>query len=309
MTDLVPLNDLERMAQAMAGSGLFGVKTPQQALALMLISHAEGRHPALAAKDYDIIQGKPAKKADAMLRDFLSAGGKVEWHTLNDSLADATFSHPQGGTFRCDWDMKRAATAGFAGKDNWKKFPRAMLRSRVVSEGVRTVFPMATSGMYVPEEVQDFTPSETMREVNDRPKRVTADPLAGQAAPDNGYQQAMQSAPQASMQDYAASVVGMPKDQGGTPSPDTVKGKTIPFLTGQNTLECASIGDWLAIMEDIFTSQESDVILETWDANNIQFATLQAMAMKKKRAEFIDRMQALVNQAHELNKAVRTPAS
>ena len=31
-----------------------------------------------------------------------------------------------------------------------------MLRSRVVSEGIRTTCPMATSGMYVPEEVQEF---------------------------------------------------------------------------------------------------------------------------------------------------------
>jgi hypothetical protein len=47
----------------------------------------------------------------------------------------------------------------------WKKYPRQMLRSRVVSEGVRTVYPNATSGLYVPEEVRDFDkadiPSDT----------------------------------------------------------------------------------------------------------------------------------------------------
>lgn len=150
------IRDMERMAVAFAQSGLFGVKTPDQALALCLIAHAEGRHPALAARDYDIIQGRPAKKAEAMLRDFIGAGGKVEWHKLSDTEADATFSHPQGGTIRIDWDIKRAATAGLGGKDMWKKFPRQMLRSRVVSEGIRTVLPAATSGMYVPEEVQDF---------------------------------------------------------------------------------------------------------------------------------------------------------
>ncbi len=68
---IVPMNEIERMAQAVAKSGLFGVKTPDQALALMLVAQAEGRHPALAARDYDIIQGRPAKKAEAMMRDFL----------------------------------------------------------------------------------------------------------------------------------------------------------------------------------------------------------------------------------------------
>ena len=154
------IRDMERMALAFAQSGLFGVKTPDQALALCLIAHAEGRHPALAARDYDIIQGRPAKKAEAMLRDFIGAGGKVEWHKLDDTIADATFSHPQGGSIRIDWDLKRAATAGLGGKEMWKKFPRQMLRSRVVSEGVRTVLPAATSGMYVPEELHDMDGGE-----------------------------------------------------------------------------------------------------------------------------------------------------
>jgi hypothetical protein len=152
----MPLQDMQILARAIAASGLFGIKTPDAALVLMSIAQAEGRHPALAARDYDVIQGKPAKKAEAMMRDFIEAGGKVEWHSLTDELADATFTHPQTGSVRIDWDMKRATVAGFAGKDNWKKFPRAMLRSRVVSEGVRTVWPLATSGMYVPEEQADI---------------------------------------------------------------------------------------------------------------------------------------------------------
>jgi len=128
----------------------------------MLISIAEGRHPALAARDYDIIQGRPAKKSEAMLRDFLQSGGSVEWHDLTDDLADATFSHPQGGKVRITWDMERAKQAGLAGRDMFRKFPRQMLRSRVVSEGIRTTCPMATSGMYVPEEVQEFD-AKTLR--------------------------------------------------------------------------------------------------------------------------------------------------
>lgn len=155
--ELVSYNDIERMALAVAKSGLFGVKTPDQALALMLVAQAEGRHPALAARDYDIIQGRPAKKSEAMLRDFLDGGGKVVWHKLDDTVAEATFSHPAGGEVRISWDMKRAQAAGLGAKDMWKKYPRQMLRARTVSEGIRTVCPMATSGMYVPEEVQDFS--------------------------------------------------------------------------------------------------------------------------------------------------------
>lgn len=156
MSNIVPIGELEKMAAAIAKSNLFGAKTPEQALTLMLVSQAEGRHPALAARDYDIIQGRPAKKAEAMLRDFLEGGGKVEWHMLSDTVADATFSHPSGGSVRIDWTLNRAIAAGLGGRDMWKKYPRQMLRSRTVSEGIRTVCPMATSGMYVPEEVHDI---------------------------------------------------------------------------------------------------------------------------------------------------------
>lgn len=159
--DIVPLPDMEKMAVAIARSGLFGVRTPDQALALMLVSQSEGRHPALAARDYDIIQGRPAKKAEAMQRDFLHAGGKIQWHELTDHAAKATFSHPQGGTATIEWDTVRVKQAGLDTKDNYKKFPRQMLRSRVVSEGVRTIYPAATSGMYVPEEVREFGPGIT----------------------------------------------------------------------------------------------------------------------------------------------------
>jgi len=158
-TVAVSLADIGRMAAAVAQSGLFGVKTPEQAMALMLVAQAEGLHPAIAARDYDIIQGRPAKKSEAMMRSFIANGGRVKWHALDDKIADATFSHPAGGEVRIAWDIARATTAGLGGKDMYKKFPRQMLRARCISEGVRTVCPMATSGMYVPEEVVDMEPA------------------------------------------------------------------------------------------------------------------------------------------------------
>jgi hypothetical protein len=56
--------------------------------------------------------------------------------------------------------MARAKQAGIAGKDNWKNYPRAMLRSRCISEGVRAVAPGVATGIYTVDEVQDMTPAE-----------------------------------------------------------------------------------------------------------------------------------------------------
>lgn len=192
-TDIVQYSipDVEKMATAIAKSQLFGIKTVEQAMALMLIAQAEGRHPVEAARDYNIIAGRPSKTAEAMLRDFLQSGGKVEWHELTDKKADATFTHPMGGSIKIDWDMTRAKTAGLGAKDMWVKYPRQMLRSRVISEGVRSVYPAATSGMYVPEEVRDFdnapmkdiTPSPKPEIVKPEPVVVPHHPETGELSP------------------------------------------------------------------------------------------------------------------------------
>lgn len=153
------MGDVEKIAGAIAKSGMFGLKDPYSILTLCLLAQAEGQHPAVVFRDYSIISGKPAKKAEAMLRDFIQSGGKVQWHSLSDECADATFSHPGGGTVRISWDHARAKKAGLGSNGMYAKYPRQMLRSRTISEGVRTVFPGATSGLYVPEEVTAFEPA------------------------------------------------------------------------------------------------------------------------------------------------------
>ena len=94
-TALVALGDMERMAKAIAESGLFGMKTKDQALALMIVAAAENRHPGSVATEYHIIQGRPALKADAMLARFQQAGGVVEWQEYTDTKVGGLFSHPQ----------------------------------------------------------------------------------------------------------------------------------------------------------------------------------------------------------------------
>ena len=156
MTNLVPWTEQERMAKAIAKCGFFGLKDETQVLALMAVAQAEGRHPASVAKDYHIIQNRPALKADAMLARFQSAGGTVQWTKYTDDVVTGLFSHPQGGTLEVSWTLAQAKAIGLATKDNWRLYPRAMLRARVISEGIRSVYPGVIVGEYTPEEVGDF---------------------------------------------------------------------------------------------------------------------------------------------------------
>jgi hypothetical protein len=160
----IPYQDLKGMAADVAESKLFGLRTPAQVLAMMLIAQANGQHPAVAMRDYDIIdsQGgpKPAKKSDAMLRDYFASGGSVAWECLTDERVTATFTHSKGSSALVDWDIARAQRAELAGKGNWKKYARSMLRARVISEGVKLTYPAATGGLLTSEEAADVVDTD-----------------------------------------------------------------------------------------------------------------------------------------------------
>ena len=162
MSNIVPLADIQKMAEVAATSKMFGFKNPQEAMAIMLLCQAENLHPAIAMRDFHVIQGRPALKADAMLARFQQAGGKVEWKVYTDAEVTGVFSHPAGGSLEVTWTLSQAKSIGIATKDNWKNYPRAMLRARCLSEGVRAVYPGCVVGVYTPEEVQDFEPRKTV---------------------------------------------------------------------------------------------------------------------------------------------------
>jgi hypothetical protein len=153
---IIPINELQTMATAACKSGLFQMPSPEAALTLMLLCQAEGLHPIQAMRQYHIIKGRPAMRADAMQAAFQNAGGKIQWIERSDTKCSAEFSHPAGGVCTVTWSIETAKQAGLTGNPTWQKFPRAMLSARVVSEGCRAVYPAVVCGLYTPEEVQDF---------------------------------------------------------------------------------------------------------------------------------------------------------
>lgn len=194
---VVKFTEMQKMAQAIAQSGLFGMKEPNQALALMLAAQAEGQHPATITQDYDIIQGKACRKTHSVLARFQRAGGTVEWHELTDRIAAATFTHAAGGSLRMEWTLAMAEQAKLTGKDNWTKYPRAMLRARCIAEGIRAVYPAAIGGSLLVEEALDLDsiPGEvTGRTLTPQPK-VSKPRAKSIAAPKDAEPRAEQPKP------------------------------------------------------------------------------------------------------------------
>lgn len=255
MSEIVALQDIERAGSYIAKSGLFGVKTPEQAIALMLVAQAEGRNPFEAARDYHIIQGRPALRADSILARFQQAGGSVRWLELTDTRAVAEFSHPQGGKITIDWDIERAKRAGLTSKDSWKNYPRAMLRARVISEGVRTVFPGVCVGTYTVEEEQDMAASVPAASQ----EYTFVDTPTPQATPQDTVQ-ATQQAEQATTQ--AAAQAAPPNDGWDelalkNKAKELIRQKAIIEVT-QKQLWARSGHDWAKFVE--LLEQEPDPI-------------------------------------------------
>ena len=177
-TELIPLSEVQNLATAVARSGLFqAFKTPEQAFVLMMMAQVEGCHPMQAVQRYDVINGKPAKKSDAMLADFQQRGGKVTWTEYTDEAVEAEFmSKGMDKPCKVRWTYKQAEAAGLTGKPTWKQFKRQMLKARVISEGVRISDPGVVAGLYTPEEVGDFDTRPVVETKRDTPAtRVTID--------------------------------------------------------------------------------------------------------------------------------------
>ena len=160
---VIPFAEVTKMAAVAASSRMFGFKTQDEALAIMLLCQGEGLHPAVAMRDYHVISGRPSMKADAMLARFQQAGGSVKWTRYDETAVSGVFSHPQGGSVEITWNMEQAKRANLSGKDVWKAHPRAMLRARCISEGIRTVFPACIVGVYTPEEIQAMPEPEVVQ--------------------------------------------------------------------------------------------------------------------------------------------------
>jgi len=158
---------LKETAQVMAESKLFpSWDTPQKMLSLMLLCKAEGSDPITAVNRYDNIKGRISKKPIAMIEDFINDGGKVEYLESTDKVCKIKFTCPNGVEHVEDYTMQDALKAGNANKDNYKKYPKSMLRARCISSALRAIYPKSTSAVYTPEETQEFTePGEKVVQV------------------------------------------------------------------------------------------------------------------------------------------------
>lgn len=135
---------------------------PGKAFLLAETGDMLGIHPMAAVTGVHIIEGKPSLSANLMTGLVRKAGhilrvtvtGKPEDNSLK-ATAQLIRSDDKDFTFEVTWTVDDAKRAGLWGKGNWAKYPRAMMKSRVVSEIVREGASDVLMGgnVYTPEEL------------------------------------------------------------------------------------------------------------------------------------------------------------
>jgi hypothetical protein len=147
------------IGEVFAKSGMFpDIKTQAQAVVKILAGKEMGLTPFEAMNNLYIVNGKIAVMSNAMA-SIVKKGGKYDYKVdkLDDQECTLTFSRMNGEVKelgQSTFTFKDAAKAGLANKDVWKNYPRNMLFSRALANGVRWFCPDAACG-YVVEELQD----------------------------------------------------------------------------------------------------------------------------------------------------------
>lgn len=138
------------------------IKTAGQAVAIILTGRELGMGPMRSLRSLQLVKGKVVESADSQLSRFKADGGHAVWLELTDKKAVLFLRHPNGDEHTETFTIEDAAKAGLTGGDNWRKYPKAMLRSRAITAGLKSVGWEGGVGAYDPEEAIAFAPSGTV---------------------------------------------------------------------------------------------------------------------------------------------------
>lgn len=132
-------------------------------LACMLAGHEAGIEPMQSLAKIHIIEGRVAMAAELMAALVYRHGHELEYVNVSTTAVTARGRRRGGEKWtEVTFTLDDAQKGGLLGKDNWKKWPRAMLRSRATAELCRMLFPDVLAGIsYTTEELSDGNLADT----------------------------------------------------------------------------------------------------------------------------------------------------
>lgn len=130
---------------------------PANVLIAMDFGRSMGLSPAESLYRITVINGRPSASAELIAANVRRAGHRLRV-TKDDKARTATCEIVRRDdpdfTFTATWDMAKAQQANLSGKENWRKYPMAMLTARSITECARDACSDALYGViYTGEEL------------------------------------------------------------------------------------------------------------------------------------------------------------
>lgn len=129
---------------------------PADVLVVLMTGHELGLSPMQSMRSLHVIEGKGVLSSDLLVA-LAKRSPACAYFRLVESTAERaiyeTQRHGEPQPTRMDFTLEEAQRAGLGAKDNWKKFPAAMLRARAGAALARAVYPDVVAGIYDPDEI------------------------------------------------------------------------------------------------------------------------------------------------------------
>lgn len=147
---------MREQAQSLVKTGFLpnAIKTPEQALAIILTGRELGIPAMAALNTINVIQGKPTVSPQLMLA-LIERSGQLEDIQIEATETGATVTMKRKGRSAHSetFGATEAQRLGLLSKDNYKKQAAVMYRWRAVASCARVVFPDVILGLYTPDEM------------------------------------------------------------------------------------------------------------------------------------------------------------
>ena len=149
---------MRSQAESLVKTGFLpqAIKTPEQALAIMLTGRELGIPAMAALNTINVIQGKPAISPQLMLALIERSGQleDIEFQIDPDGRWVSVIMKRKGRSAHNEvFGENEAKAMGLLSKDNYRKQPTVMYKWRAVAAAARTVFPDVILGLYTPDEM------------------------------------------------------------------------------------------------------------------------------------------------------------